>query len=327
MKEIRDWMNEQGFLNSRGKPIAYSGVEHILSNRRYLGEYRYRDILVPDGIPQIVPQDLFDRVQARMAKNKKSPARYKAADEYILSGKLFCGYCGEPMVGESGTGRNGVHHYYKCSSIKRKLKDCSKKTMKKEWLEDTVIQAIKEFLDEPGTVDAVIELVMDLQGRDSLSLPAFEKQLSETNAAIDNLLNAIQQGILTKSTKERLEQLEASRDELEQKIALEKMAKPRMSEDFIRFWLKRFQHLDTTKLEHRKMLIGTFVNAIYLYDDKAVIALNYKDGTKTVNFNDLECALSQRASIPGSDLEILSPPKQTAPPKVGPFCFCRKGIS
>lgn len=150
---------------------------------------------------------------------------------------------------------------------------------------------------------------MDLQGRDSLSLPAFEKQLSETNAAIDNLLNAIQQGILTKSTKERLEQLEASRDELEQKIALEKMAKPRMSEDFIRFWLKRFQHLDTTKLEHRKMLIGTFVNAIYLYDDKAVIALNYKDGTKTVNFNDMECALSQRASIPGSDLEILSPPQ------------------
>ena len=56
------------------------------------------------------------------------------------------------------------------------------------------------------------------------------------------------------------------------------------------------------------MLIGTFVNAIYLYDDKAVIALNYKDGTKTVNFNDMECALSRRASIPGSDLEILSPP-------------------
>ena len=48
---------------------------------------------------------------------------------------------------------------------------------------------------------------------------------------------------------------------------------------------------------------------IYLYDDKAVIALNYKDGTKTVFFNDMECALSQRASIPGSDLEILSPPK------------------
>ena len=312
MKEIRDWMNEQGFRNSHGNPIAYSGVEHILSNRRYLGEYRYRDIVVPNGIPQIVPQDLFDRVQERMARNKKAPAHYKAEDEYILSGKLFCGYCGEPMVGESGTGRNGVHHYYKCSSIKRKLKNCSKKTVKKNWLEDTVIQEIKQFLDDPKTVEAVTTLVMDIQGRESHSVPAFEKQLSEINTAIDNLLNAIQQGILTKSTKDRLEKLEATRDELEQRIAVEKLAKPKVSNEFIKFWLKRFQHLDTTKLELRKMLIETFVNAIYLYDDKAVIALNYKDGTKTVNFNDMECALSQRASIPGSDLEILSPPNRNA---------------
>lgn len=309
MKEICDWMNAQGFRNSRGNPISFNSVEKLLKNRRYLGEYRYRDILVPDGIPQIVPQDLFDRVQARMEKNKKSPARFKAEDEYILSGKLFCGYCGEPMVGESGTGRNGVHHYYKCTSIKRKKKSCEKATVKKQWLEELIIREIKRFLDDPDTMEAVTALVMELQGRDSLSLPAFEKQLGETNAAIDNLLNAIQQGILTKSTKERLEQLEASRDELEQKIALEKIAKPKVSEDFIRFWLKRFQHLDTTKLEHRKMLIGTFVNAIYLYDDKAVIALNYKDGTETVNFSEMERTLSRRASIPGSDLEILSPPK------------------
>lgn len=40
----------------------------------------YRDILMPDGIPQIVPQNLFDRVQARMEKNRKSPARNKAED-------------------------------------------------------------------------------------------------------------------------------------------------------------------------------------------------------------------------------------------------------
>jgi hypothetical protein len=84
MKEIRDWMNEQGFRNSRGNPISYTGVEHILSNRRYIGEYRYRDIVIPDGISQIVPQDLFDRVQTRLAKNKKAPARFKAEDEYIL---------------------------------------------------------------------------------------------------------------------------------------------------------------------------------------------------------------------------------------------------
>ena len=310
MKEIRDWMNEQGFRNSRGNPIAYSGVEHILSNRRYIGEYRYRDIVVPGGIPQIVPQDLFDRVQTRLEKNKRAPARFKAEDEYILSGKLFCGYCGEVMVGESGTGRNGVHHYYKCSSIKRKLKTCSKKTVKKAWLEDKIIQRIKMFLEESNTVEAVIAMVMDMQERESLSIPAFEQQLKETNTAIDNLLNAIQQGILTKSTKERLEWLEAQRDELEQKIAAEKLAKPKISEEFIRYWFKRFQHLDTSNLDQRKMLINTFVNSIYLFDDKALVNFNYKDGTETINFSEVECALKQRASLTGSDLEILSPPNR-----------------
>ena len=66
------------------------------------------------------------------------------------------------------------------------------------------------------------------------------------------------------------------------------------------------------------MLIETFVNAICLYDDKAVIALNYKDGTETINFSEVERALTQRASACGSDLEILSPPRQKKP---APFRF------
>ena len=63
-----------------------------MNNRRYIGEYTYRDIVVPDGIPAIVPQDLFDRVQEKLAKNKKAPARHKAEDDYLLTTKLFCGY-------------------------------------------------------------------------------------------------------------------------------------------------------------------------------------------------------------------------------------------
>ena len=164
------------------------------------------------------------------------------------------------------------------------------------------------FLEESNTIEAVISMVMDMQERESLSIPAFEQQLKETNTAIDNLLNAIQQGILTKSTKERLERLEAERDELEQKIAAEKLAKPKISEEFIRYWFKRFQHLDTSNLDQRKMLINTFVNSIYLFDDKAIVNFNYKDGTETINFSEVECALKERASLAGSDLEILSPP-------------------
>ena len=67
--------------------MTYNSIQHLLNNRRYIGEYTYRDIVVPDGIPAIVPQDLFDRVQEKLAKNKKAPARHKAEDDYLLTTK------------------------------------------------------------------------------------------------------------------------------------------------------------------------------------------------------------------------------------------------
>lgn len=73
---------------------------------------------MPDGIPAIVTKDLFDRVQEKLAKNKKAPARHKSEDDYLLTPKLYCGKCKSFMVGESGIGRNKVHRYYKCASVK-----------------------------------------------------------------------------------------------------------------------------------------------------------------------------------------------------------------
>ena len=65
----------------------------MLSNIRYTGLYKYREIEKPDGIPRIVPDELFNRVQELMAKNKKAPAKHKAEDDYLLTTKLFCGSC------------------------------------------------------------------------------------------------------------------------------------------------------------------------------------------------------------------------------------------
>ena len=116
MKEIRDWLNAEGVTNTLGKPVTYNSVERMLKNRRYIGEYVYKDVVIPDGIPAIVPQDLFDRVQQKLEQNKRAPARHKAEDDYLLTTKLFCGYCGALLFGECGTGRSGVtHHYYKCA--------------------------------------------------------------------------------------------------------------------------------------------------------------------------------------------------------------------
>ena len=310
MTAIRDWLNEQGVKNTRGQKMTYNSVQHLLNNRRYIGEYTYRDIVVPDGIPAIVPQDLFDRVQQKLSKNKKAPARHKAEDDYLLTTKLFCGYCGAYLCGESGTSHTGnVHHYYKCVSVKKKRTECHKKSVRKEWIEDLVVSETMKMVMDDEAIEAIVSMLMDLQDRENVNLPLYEQQLREADTAIQNLLNAIQQGILTKSTKSRLEELEATKEELETKIACEKLAKPKVSAEFMTFWLQRFRKLDVRQKSHRKMLIDTFINAIFLYDDKMVITFNYKEGTTTITFDDLKTALADQKT--GSDLDCSTAPQKS----------------
>ena len=73
-------------------------MNHLLKNRRYMGEYSYRDVAKEEGIPAIVPKELFERVRERLAKNKKAPARHKAEDDYLLTTKLYCGKYDSFMV-------------------------------------------------------------------------------------------------------------------------------------------------------------------------------------------------------------------------------------
>ena len=86
--------------------------------------------------------------------------------------------------------------------------------------------------------------------------------------------------------KQWLEALEEQRKELQARIAEERLAKPKMKEEFVRFWLLRFRKLDMTQPEQRQALVDTFINAIYLYDDKVLITFNYKEGTETVAFRE-----------------------------------------
>ena len=75
-----------------------------------------------------------------------------------------------------------------------------------------------------------------------------------------------------------------------------------MKEEFVRFWLLRFRKLDMTQPEQRQALVDTFINAIYLYDDKVLITFNYKEGTQTVTFGEATEVASEGN---GSDLDCI----------------------
>ena len=291
MKQIRDYLNGKSVTTVRGKPIDLNFLSGILHNRKFIGEYQYRDITIPDGIPAIVPKDLFDRVQERMAKNKKAPARHKAEDDYLLTTKLFCGTCKAMMVGESGTSssKGRKYRYYRCvNTKKRRTCNAKHKAVKKVPLENAVVNAVMAKLMDDSFVEYIADAVMELQGRESTVLPALRKQLAETEKGITNMLNAIQAGILNDSTKRRLDELEGAKRDIELQIIQEEMKRPQLSREDVTYWLYRFRSLDVSKLEERRVLIDSFVNSVTVFDDYILITFNYRNGAETIKFEDLE---------------------------------------
>jgi site-specific DNA recombinase len=301
MKEIMKWLQDTGVTTVRGKKVDLNFVAAILHNRKYIGEYRYRDIVTPGGIPVIVPQELFNRVQDRLVKNKKAPARHKADDDYLLTTKLFCGTCKAFMVGESGTGESKEkYRYYRCVNTKRhKTCNAKRKTVRKQPIEDAVVKAVMEKIMDDNFLNKVAEAVMNLQTHESSALPLLKKQLGEVERGIQNMLNAIQAGIFNSSTKQRLDELEKEKSDLELNIAQEEMQRPVFTREQVICWLEYFRKTDIKSLDSRRILIDRFVNAVVVYDDYILITFNYKDGTKRISFSDIE----------SSDLSLVGGPK------------------
>ena len=185
-------------------------------------------------------------------------------------------------------------------SVKKKRIDCKKKPVRKQWLEDLVVNEVMKVVMDDKAIEAIVSL------RDCQCLAGLPEAGVRTGEGWCSLCPAnpspwtIQQGILTKSTKSRLEELEAAKEDLEIKIANEKLAKPKLTEEQILFYLHKFRVLDMSKQSHRQRLIDTFINRIYLYDDKLVITFNHKDGAQTITLSDIETALAEQEN--GSDL-------------------------
>ncbi len=157
-------------------------------------------------------------------------------------------------------------------------------------------------------------MAFERQGTNTM-LPILRQQYAETEKAINNFLNAIQQGIITESTKQRMEELEQLKNELSVQIAKEEITQPTLTREQILFWFHRLRKMDIHRIDHRRRLIDSFINSIYLFDDRMVITFNYKDGSKTITFEEIENAIN------GSDLTAFGAPMKNPVASASGFFF------
>ena len=281
VKEVCQELNLEGLKAPSGKPFTASCLHRILTNVKYIGRYESMGTVIEGGVPRIVDDVTFEKVQQRINQNKHAPASSKSNVKFYLTGKLFCGKCGNNMVGDSGTSHTGsIHYYYSCIEKKRKH-GCTKKTIKKDLLEKTITDiTINQVLTDEN-IEYVSKKAFELyemERNDTSELLSLKSTLAEVQKGIDNIMKAIEQGIITGTTKGRLMELEEQRNSLLATIAKEEVKKPPVTQEGIMFYLNNIRNNIYNAEEQIEIIISTFVNAVYLFDDKLVITFNLREG-------------------------------------------------
>ena len=309
---IRD-LNNRRITTSLGREFNKNSINRILRNRRYIGYYFYKGTETPDGMPRILDDALFFKVQEMLAKNRAAPGKSKSKDDYLLTTKLFCGHCGEPMTGYGGTGKLGKkYHYYCCNGVKQKK--CDKKIVSKDLIESQVADVCAELLT-PKRIRIIAEEVMAACQADGeyLSIKKLKSAIKEADEAIENLWIALEKGQSVERITKRIEQREAEKKKLEKQLAKEKRKQPGLQLSHVLAFLDYLRELPGTSEVKKKSLINIFVRSVLLYDDYFTIIFNAGNTTlhsENIPLKSIESSLKQAAikTFSGSDFDAFVPP-------------------
>ena len=285
VKDIITSLTEKGVLY-HGAPFKKNTVHNMLNNERYHGVLRHNGEAFTNIFPAIVPDDVFEIVKRKSEENRYG--KHDSPEEYLLKFKVFCGLCGKSMTSDSGTSKSGaVMRYYKCFT-RKSGGNCGKTPIRKDVLEQIVVDTtLNVFCDTTKVFDLAEKIIQRHEKRlaENSVLHILERERQETQRAIDNIMDAMEKGIVTSSTKSRLTKLEGRLDEIEAKIIKEN-AKEKASmkrEDIIRY-------IRAAIKKNPKQMIRELVKKVVLYDDKIQIYYNYTDNKRTEKGTDGEIA-------------------------------------
>ena len=293
-------LNAQGLTTSRGKRWQPESIIRIISNERYTGVYIWGSIRVPDGMPAIIEKSMFDEAQ-RMKRKTGRHIEQNVVD-FLLTGKAFCGLCGSSMIGDSGTSRDGTRYYYYSCQAHKARKGCAKKTVRKDWLENLVVDYILDNILSDDHIEKTADAILQLQEEEMKHSPlaAMESEHAAVMKKIENVNNAIAAGIWNQSTSAMLKDLEDNAENLRVSIEMMKFSQSQLlDKDRILFFLHQFVTGDRSDPLLRLHIIETFVNAVYVYDDHLKIVTNNCEGNQRFPLDALPpCSDSNKSGVP-----------------------------
>ena len=221
-------------------------------------------------MPRIIDDKIFYEVQRRMESIRKTPAKAKAKNEYLLTTKLFCGHCNEMMTGISGTSQTGkLYQYYICNGVK--AKKCNKTKVAKDLIENKVVQETRDFLTTKN-IERIAKNIVKLCEKDKAGtrLTQLQKELKDNERKRNNLINAVAEcevDSIRKSLYEEMSKLELAKTNIKKEINSEEASCINTNEEDVIHILKKMRQGSIDDVKYKRMLINTIIDRIYLYDD------------------------------------------------------------
>lgn len=287
LRYLQTYLTDNGFKTRQGKEFGITTIARMLGNDFYIGTLRYKtqgyeDIVIENAVPPIIDEALWRRVQERKNANKQVQPR-KRKRLYALTGKIFCGICGEHFYGmQSGSTQNGKYYayrYYVCSKRKG-YQSCKCDRIRKDYIEDVVLQEIKRRILNDDAVKRLSEEVASLCSSSPSEITAEIKRLTKRKnmieAAIDELLEMrLNKEITPERYKKKTVGKEVELVEItNQLFALEERRKNSVTAESVEKYLRSmFEHADSTDDEVLKILFDNFVERIVIDNERVDLFL------------------------------------------------------
>lgn len=263
-------LRERGIKNKQ-REFKENAVYTMLHNEKYTGIYRIHDEVYDNIFPAIISVDLFERTQKRLAMF--ATGKHVPDVSYLLRGKIKCGHCGKSYVAWTGRDRYGhTRRYYRRNGNTHPCK-----SIKKDTLESIVSDVITEAFGTDKNLKTATEFIYkryEEKSKQNAGLALLEKEYDGVIKSMKGIMKAIEMGVVTETTKERLEELEKQKKGLSERIAIEKAKQPLMlSKDKIK------EQIHAALKQPTQAMLDCLVQGIVIYDDKIEITLTTATGT------------------------------------------------
>ena len=218
---LREEMSRRGLRNKSTAripdgPLTRHGVEKMLKNRFYIGEFQWGNEIYEGKHEPIIKKDLFNCVQKKIFLNR-TYSKPNSKKWFLFKRFLKCGYCGSSMIAENQSGRHGKgnYNYYHCSKTKKR--DCPQIYLREEKIDDLLKNAIEYFYIDDNIANRIIkELKESNLKKDSYlkneikrltSLKTQKMNIISINGPLyEDRLNAIISGEEFKEKRDRIHQ-------------------------------------------------------------------------------------------------------------------------